>query len=100
MKISTQTKLFRGCMPRLGNDTVDFVVQIVALEALEARFPSLAQAFRLKVIQYSLPMGRTISTSPHIIVFDRNGRATDCGSSPCACVAVTLETNTTYISRT
>ena len=52
MKISTQTKLSRGCVPRLGNEMVDFVVQIVALEAFEARFPSLAQAFRLEVIQY------------------------------------------------
>lgn len=48
MNMSTQTKLFRGCMLRLSNDTVDSVVQIVALEA---RFPTLAQAFRLKVIQ-------------------------------------------------
>lgn len=52
MNMSTQTKLFRGCILRLGNGTVDFVVQIVPLEALEARFPSLAQAFRLEVIQY------------------------------------------------
>ena len=33
VNMSTQTKLFRGCVPQLGNDTVDFVVQIVALEA-------------------------------------------------------------------
>ena len=41
----------------------------------------------------------TISTYQHSQdQFDNNGRATDCSSSPCACVAVTLEKNTTHLT--